>query len=335
MRFQFIADHQREFSVKRMCHILQVARSGYYAWQRRVPSATAERQAQLTERIRLVHQRNRAVYGSPRVHRDLLAEDVRCSKNTVAKLMRAAGLRSKMHRRFRVHTTDSRHPHPIAPNRLNRAFCQSQPDQAWAADITYIRTAEGWLYLAVVIDLCSRRIVGWATSDSLAAELCMRALAMAVRERRPPGEVLHHSDRGVQYACDDYQGLLARHGLQPSMSRRGNCYDNAVTESFFGTLKTELVHHERYATREAAQQSLFEYIEVFYNRRRRHSALDYVSPAEYEQQLNLGAPAFRRSEADTLLQSSSAPKLRDRARPRKGLAGRQSNNPNSISKSQT
>src|SRR5690606_13112521 len=152
-----------------------------------------------------------------------------------------------------------------------------------------------------VIDLCSRKIVGWATSDSLAADLCLRALRMAVRQRRPRQTVLHHSDRGAQYACDDYQGLLTRHGLQPSMSRRGNCYDNAVTESFFGTLKTELVHHERYATREAARQSLFEYIEVFYNRRRRHSSLGYVSPAEYEKQLQCDAPANRRSEADTVL----------------------------------
>jgi putative transposase len=327
LRFQFIKDHQREFPVKLMCQVLQVARSGYYAWCRRVPSATAERQTKLMEQIRQAHERSREVYGSPRVYRDLLAEDVRCSKNTVAKLMRGAGLRSKRRQRFRVHTTDSRHPHPIAPNRLNRAFCQLQPDRAWAADITYLRTAEGWLYLAVVIDLCSRKIVGWATSDSLAAELCLRALAMAVRERRPQNAVLHHSDRGVQYACDAYQKLLTRHGLQPSMSRRGNCYDNAVTESFFGTLKTELVHHESYATREAARQSLFEYIEVFYNRRRRHSALGYVSPLEYEQNLAGGAQAVRRTMADTLLQESSTHKLRDRARPGKGLAGRQSSTP--------
>jgi putative transposase len=328
MRFPFIHDHQCEFPVNLMCQVLQVARSGYYAWRRRVPSATAERQTKLTEQIRAVHERNRAVYGSPRVHRDLLADDVRCSKNTVAKLMRAAGLRSKRRQRFRVHTTDSRHPHPIAPNRLNRAFCQPQPNQAWAADITYIRTTEGWLYLAVVIDLCSRKIVGWATSDSLAAQLCLRALEMAVRERRPQNSVLHHSDRGVQYACDAYQALLARHGLRPSMSRRGNCHDNAVTESFFGTLKTELVYHEGYATREAARQSLFEYIEVFYNRQRRHSALGYVSPLEHEQQLAVGAQAVRRTEADALFQESSAHKLRDRARPGKGLAGRQPSNPN-------
>jgi putative transposase len=328
LRFVFIQDHQQEFPVNVMCHVLQVSRSGYYAWRRRTPSATAQRQTKLTEEIRQAHERSRAVYGSPRVHRDLLEADVRCSKNTVAKLMRAAGLRSKRRKRFCVHTTDSRHGHPIAPNRLNRAFCQPRPDQAWAADITYICTAEGWLYLAVVIDLCSRKIVGWATSDSLAAELCVRALEMAVRERRPQSEVLHHSDRGVQYACDDYQGMLARHGLQPSMSRRGNCYDNAVTESFFGTLKTELVHHQSYATREAARQSLFEYIEVFYNRQRRHSSLGHLSPLEYEQNLVSGAHAIRRSEADAVLQESSTHKLRDRARPGKGLAGRQPSNPN-------
>jgi len=318
-----------------MCHVLRVSRSGYYAWRRRAPSATAERQTKLTEEIRQVHERSRAVYGSPRVYRDLLEADVRCSKNTVAKLMRAAGLRSKRRNRFRVHTTNSRHPHPIAPNRLNRAFCQSQPDQAWAADITYINTAEGWLYLAVVIDLCSRKIVGWSTSDSLAAELCVRALEMAVRERRPRQAVLHHSDRGVQYACDVYQHLLARHGLRPSMSRRGNCYDNAVTESFFGTLKTELVHHQSYATREAARQSLFEYIEVFYNRQRRHSSLSYMNPLEYEQQRMSGAQAVRRSEADAALQESSAHELRDRARPAKGLAGRQPSYPNPTPMSST
>ena len=264
------------------CRVLNVSRSGYYAWLGRAPSATAKRRGELTERIRQAHRQSREIYGSPRVHRELLAADLRCSKNTVAKLMRQAGIRSKMRRRFVVRTTDSRHAHPIAANRLNREFQRQQPNQAWAADITYVPTGEGWLYLAAMIDLCSRKIVGWATSDSLAAELSCRALRMAVVQRQPGAPVLHHSDRGVQYACDDYQGLLARHGLEGSMSRRGNCYDNAVMESFFGTLKTELVHHENYSTREAARQSLFEYIEVFYNRQRRHSSLGYVSPAAYE-----------------------------------------------------
>jgi len=272
--------------VEVMCRVLEVSRSGYYAWRGRAPSVTAQRQIELTERIRQVHDRSRQIYGSPRVHRELLAADVSCSRNTVAKLMRKAAIRSKMRRRFVVRTTDSRHGHPIAPNRLNREFERSQPNQAWAADITYIPTGEGWLYLAAVIDLCSRKIVGWSTSDSLAAELSCRALRMALAHRRPRQAVLHHSDRGVQYACDQYQQVLSERGLTPSMSRRGNCYDNAVMESFFGTLKTELVHHETYPTREAARQSLFEYIEVFYNRQRRHSALDYISPADYEVRLS-------------------------------------------------
>ena len=249
-----------------MCSVLEVSRSGYYAWVRRKPSATARRQDELVRRIGHVHAQSRRIYGAPRVHRELLAHEVPCSKNTVAKLMRKAGLRSKMHKRFVVRTTESRHAHPIAANTLARQFQQAAPNQAWAADITYIPTGEGWLYLAAVIDLCSRKIVGWTTSDSLAADLTCEALRAALLEREPQETVLHHSDRGVQYACDDYQQLLAQSGLTASMSRKGNCYDNAVMESFFGTLKTELVHHERYPTRDAARQSLFEYIEVFYNR---------------------------------------------------------------------
>jgi putative transposase len=286
VKFAFIADHQAEFPVEAMCRVLAVSRSGYYAWQQRPDSPTAIRQAELVEQIQQIHEESREVYGSPRVHRELAARGVKCSENTVAKWMRKTGVRSKMRKRFVVRTTDSRHAHPIAPNTLDRQFQQQQPDQAWAADITYIRTGEGWLYLAALIDLCSRKIVGWATGDSLAAGLVCQALQMALLHRRPQQALLHHSDRGVQYACDDYQALLAAHDIQPSMSRTGNCYDNAVIESFFGTLKTELVHHEHYPTREAARQSLFEYIEVFYNRRRRHSAIGYVSPQEYEVTLN-------------------------------------------------
>jgi putative transposase len=272
--------------VEVMCRVLEVSRSGYYAWRGRAPSVTAQRQVALTEQIRQVHAASRQVYGAPRVHRELLAADVRCARGTVAKLMRKAAIRSKRQRRFVVRTTDSRHGHPLAANCLNRRFERPQPNQAWVADITYIATGEGWLYLAAVLDLHSRKIVGWATGDSLAAELCCRALQMALLQRRPRPRVLHHSDRGVQYACDEYQQLLSQHGLSRSMSRTGNCYDNAVMESFFGTLKTELVHHETYPTRAAAQQSLFEYIEVFYNRRRLHSTLDYVSPADYEARLS-------------------------------------------------
>ncbi len=196
--------------------------------------------------------------------------------------MRAQGVRPKARRPFVVRTTDSRHDHPVAGNVLNREFYPDRPDEVWTADITYVPTAEGWLYLAVVLDLFSRRVVGWATADHLRSELACNALRMALEHRRPKGELLHHSDRGVQYASEAYQHLLAEHGIEPSMSRTGNCYDNAVTESFFSTAKRELTHHELYATREEARRSLFEYIEVFYNRRRLHSTLGYRSPVEYE-----------------------------------------------------
>jgi transposase InsO family protein len=269
-----------------MCHVLEVSRGGYYAWRDRTPSAQAVRREQLAREIQAVHADSRAIYGSPRVHKELAARGIACCENTVAKLMRQHGIRSKTRRRFVVHTTDSRHPHPVAENKLNQQFDQELPNQAWAADITYIPTGEGWLYLAAVIDLCSRRIVGWATANHLRAELACQALQMALTHRQPRQTLLHHSDRGVQYACQEYRQLLDRSGLEPSMSRTGNCYDNAVMESFFGTLKTELVHHETYATQAEAQQSLFEYIEVFYNRKRRHSTLSYLSPDQYEASLN-------------------------------------------------
>jgi transposase InsO family protein len=286
VKFAFIDVQRTAFPVKVLCKVLGVTRSGYYAWRGRKPSATARRRTDLDEAIRTAHVESRLNYGSPRVHRELQAVGVSCCENTVAKRMRACGLRAKTKRRFRVCTTDSRHGHAVAPNRLDRQFRQAKPNQVWAADITYIPTQEGWLYLAAVIDLCSRRVVGWATADHLRAELACQALKDAVLRRRPSSELMHHSDRGVQYACDEYRILLDRYDLEPSMSRTGNCYDNAVVESFFGTLKKELVHHENYSTRAAAHQSLFEYIEVFYNRKRRHSALGFVSPAEYEAGLN-------------------------------------------------
>ena len=236
--------------------------------------------------FRPAHAESRKTYGSPRVHAELQAQGVACSENTVAKLMRQHTIRSKRGRRFVVRTTDSRHEHPVFENRLDRQFEQPSTDRAWAADITYIPTAEGWLYLAAIIDLCSRKIVGWATADHLRADLPCQALKTALDQRDPTGELMHHSDRGVQYACDQYQQLLDEHGITPSMSRTGNCYDNAVMESFFGTLKTELIHHETYDSRAIAHQALFEYIEVFYNRKRRHSALGYRSPTEYEASLN-------------------------------------------------
>ena len=210
------------------------------------------------------------------------ARGVTCCENTVAKLMKAEGVRPKARRPFVVRTTDSRHGHPVAANTLNREFYPDRPDTVWTADITYVPTAQGWLYLAVVLDLCSRRVVGWATADHLRSELACDALRMALKHRRPTGEPLHHSDRGVQYASGVYQDLLTRSGIEPSMSRTGNSWDDAVTESFFSTVKRELTHHESYATREDARRSLFEYIEVFYNRQRFHHTLGYRSPAEYE-----------------------------------------------------
>jgi putative transposase len=282
VKFAFIRDHKAEFPVEVLCEVLQVSRSGYYAWARRPPSPAAARREELVEQIRAAHRESRSTYGSPRVHRELRARGVACCESTVAKLMRANAIRSKARRRFVVRTTDSRHDRPVASNVLDREFYPDRPDAAWAADITYVPTAEGWLYLAVVLDLFSRRVVGWATADHLRSELACDALRMALGHRRPRGELLHHSDRGVQYASEAYGRLLAEHGIEPSMSRTGNCWDNAVAESFFSTTKRELTHHESYATREEARRSLFEYIEVFYNRRRLHSTLGYRSPAEYE-----------------------------------------------------
>jgi transposase InsO family protein len=289
VRYAFIRDHRHEFPVEVACDVLRVSRSGYYAWDRRPTSPAAVRRGEVLDQIRRVHQESRQTYGSPRVHRALQARGIRCCVNTVAKLMKGHAIRSKASRRFVVRTTDSRHDRPVAENVLARAFYPERPDEVWTADITYVPTAEGWLYLAVVLDLFSRRVVGWATADHLRAELACDALRMALEHRRPHGELLHHSDRGVQYASDAYQGLLREFGIEPSMSRKGNCHDNAVTESFFSTTKRELTHHESDATREEARASLFEYIEVFYNRQRLHSTLGYRSPVEYEMRFASGA----------------------------------------------
>ena len=289
MKYAWIQHHAQEFPVAAMCEVLSVSRGGYYAWHKRPACARQIRREALMVQIRQVHTQNRGVYGSPRIHRELLANDVQVSQNTVAKLMTQAGLRAKTFRKFVVRTTDSNHCHPVAENLLDQHFATELPNQTWCCDITYIPTDEGWLYLAAVLDLCSRKIVGWAMADHLRAELCTRALAMALVRRKPEagnGGGLHHSDRGVQYACGAYQDLLMENDMTCSMSRRGNCYDNAAMESFFGSLKTELVHHEHYATRDAAKRSLFEYIEVFYNRKRRHSALGYQSPEAFEAGLN-------------------------------------------------
>jgi putative transposase len=282
MKYQFIAAHREEFEITVMCRVLAVSRSGYYAWRQRPTSLREMADQVLSQHIKEIHQQSRDTYGSPRIHAELAENGVSCGHNRVARLMRDEELWAKQKRKFKVTTTDSAHDYPVAPNRLNQDFTASRPNEKWLADITYIPTAEGWLYLAGVMDLYSRRIVGWAMSDSLQRQLVMAALHMALDARQPPPGLLHHSDRGSQYASDDYQAVLTKFHMQASMSRTGNCYDNAPMESFFGTLKTELVHHRHYATRAEAKTDIFEYIELFYNRFRRHSALGYQCPIVFE-----------------------------------------------------
>jgi putative transposase len=286
MRYAFIQQHAARLAVRTMCRLLAVQPSGYYAWTQRRPCRREAGRLQLIESIRLVHQRSGGTYGSPRVHQALKKQGVVCSRKRVAKLMRQAQIRSTRHRRFRVKTTDPNHEHPLAANLLDRQFEQAAINQTWVSDITCVATDQGWLYVASVMDLCSRRIIGWSTAEHLRAELATEALTKAIRQRCPTAQdLLHHSDRGVQYACGQYQALLARHGIMCSMSRSGNCYDNASMESFFKTFKVELVYQEHYATREEARRSIYSYIEVFYNRQRLHSSLGYRSPAEYEAEL--------------------------------------------------
>ena len=286
MKYAWIQEHTPEFAVAVMCRVLAVSRSGYYAWKQRPVSARQRRRETLTEQIQQIHAQARGVYGSPRIHRELEAQEIAVCENTVAKRMREADLRAQTCRKFKVQTTDSDHGHPVAENLLDQQFTVPLPNTVWCTDITYIPTDEGWLYLAAVLDLCSRKIVGWAMAEHLRAPLCTQALAMAIARRRPGAGLLHHSDRGVQYACEDYQAMLTENAMTCSMSRVGNCYDNAVMERFFGTLKTERVYREHYATREQARRSIFEYIEVFYHRQRRHSALGYLSPEAFEASLN-------------------------------------------------
>lgn len=270
------------YPVSLMCSALRVSRSGFYAWRRRQPSRRAREDARLAAEIRTVHQQARGIYGSPRVHVELQQRAFQVGRHRVARLMREQGLTALFKRRFR-RTTDSKHNDPIAANRLNRQFDVEGPDRVWATDITYLWTDQGWLYLAVVLDLYSRRVVGWSMAEHLRSELVLGALEMALGQRAPRDGLLHHSDRGCQYASSAYREALSQAGIVCSMSRKGDCWDNAVVESFFGTLKSELVHRRRFATRLAARTAVFEYIEVFYNRQRRHSYLGYLSPAEYEQ----------------------------------------------------
>ena len=282
MKYTWIKDHAGEFSVAAMCRVIGVARSAFNAWRSNPQRKRDLFQHQLAIQIEQVQRDARGVYGSPRVTAELNARGTRVSENTVARCMKVRRIRAKTARRFIPRTTDSVHPHAVAENLLDRKFQSALPNRKWVCDITYIPTNQGWLYLAGVMDLFSRKIVGWSMGTKMPTELTGDALTMALQQRKPEAGLLHHSDRGVQYASEDYQELLRANGIEASMSRRGDCYDNAAMESFWHTLKTELVNHESYASPAQARASIFEYIEVFYNRIRRHSSLGYVSPEAFE-----------------------------------------------------
>jgi putative transposase len=284
VKFAFILEEKATFPVRALCRNLGVSASGFYAWCERPPSARAQRNSTLRVAIADVHRQSRGTYGAPRVRAELQTRGIDVGRHRVARLMQADGIEGHRPRRY-VATTDSKHTAPPAPNLVARNFDVAGPNRCWVTDITYIPTWEGWLYLAVVIDLFSRRVVGWATAPHLRTELPLDALAMALRQRSRQGRarLVHHSDRGVQYVSDAYQRLLAAHGITCSMSRKGNCWDNAVAESFFATLKVELISRQRWFTRQLADDAIAEYINTFYNRDRRHSHLGYLTPLEFEQ----------------------------------------------------
>ena len=283
MRYEFIAAQKANFPVLMLCKMLEVSRAGFYAWRARPESKRARDDRELGKTIAKIHTDSRGTYGSPRVYAELKDRDLAIGKKRVARIMRENGIKARRRRPFKPQTTDSNHAHPVPENVLARDFTRSAPNKAWVGDITYVQTGEGWLYLAVLLDLHSRMVVGWAMSQFIDRHLVLDTLSMAVTRRGvPEGGVLHHSDRGSQYACEDYRKALARYGFQASMSRKGNCWDNAVAESFNSTIKTELIYQRNFTTRNEARQAIFEYIEVFYNRQRRHSSLGYLSPLQYE-----------------------------------------------------
>jgi len=284
VKYACIARHRGEFPVRLMCRVLAVSVAGFYAAQRRGPSARIRRDQALRLQVRAAHAKSRRRYGAPRVHAELKTQGEPVAKKRVARLMREDGLVGRRPRRF-VRTTRSRPGDPVAPNVLDRQFGvtdRAQPNQVWVSDLTYVPTREGWLFLAIVLDLASRRVVGWAMRETLEEELALAALQMALGERRPGPGLVHHSDRGSQYTGGAYQALLAAHGLVASMSRKGDCWDNAVAESFFATLEVELIQDAAWPTQAAARHAIFEYVEVWYNRERRHSSLGYRSPVQYE-----------------------------------------------------
>ena len=275
------AKEYKHYSIEKMCHILNVSRSGYYQWCKRGETPRLKKDRELKEKILAIFIKRRKRYGSPRIHDELRDMGIRCSRKRVERLMRELKIRARHKRQFRV-TTDSKHDYPIALNLLNRQFKVNAPNRVWVADITYIRTFEGWLYLAAVMDLYSRKIVGWSMSKTMTTDLAINALKMAIRNRRPSKGLMHHSDRGVQYASNDYQEILNKYEMICSMSRKGNCWDNAVMESFFSTLKTECIDGKIYLSRAQAKREIFEFIEIDYNRNRRHSSIGSITPENFE-----------------------------------------------------
>lgn len=281
MIYGFIRDHSDEFTVQKMCQVLNVSRSGYYDWLERKPSQRQLDNDELKTKIAEIYWQNKGRYGSPRIHKQLRQEGFHYNKKRIERLMKVMGLKAIQKRKFK-RTTDSDHDLPVKKNLLKRKFNVTQPNKVWVSDITYIPTKEGWLYLAVVIDLYSRKVVGWSMSKRMTKQLVINALDMGVKNRKPSKGLIFHSDRGSQYASHDFQKLLWRNGMRSSMSRKGDCWDNAVAESFFSTIKTELLFHNKYKNRSQAKRDIFQYIEIYYNKIRLHSSLDYKSPEDYE-----------------------------------------------------
>ena len=281
MKYWFMDQYRSSHGVLKMCRVLGVSRSGYYGWKKQPQSKRHKENERILMEIRKSHKNSRRAYGSPRITKDLQATGTKCSENRVARLMKSNGIVGKAKKKFKA-TTNSKHNLPVAENLLKQNFAAQKPNTIWVSDITYIWTLEGWLYLAVILDLYSRQVVGWAMSDRLTSGFVVKALYQAIGRRNPGSGCIFHSDRGVQYASSDFRNALKAFGFIQSMSRKGNCYDNAVAESFFHTLKIEHVYDHRYETRANARQSIFDYIEIFYNRQRRHSALGYRSPISFE-----------------------------------------------------
>jgi putative transposase len=288
--FALIHAEKAHFPVRAMCRALNVSPSGYYAFHSRPKSARAVEDEKLEAQIQTIHESSKQRYGSPRITAELKANGTKVSRKRVARLMNDAGISASAPRKF-VQTTDSNHDLPIAPNLLERDFSPSKANSTWAGDITYVWTTTGWMYLAVILDLFSRKVIGWAIADNMETELCLKALEMALKNRKIDGELIHHSDRGSQYASKAYTDELKARGITISMSKKGDCWDNAPVESFFGTIKKELIYRTQFTSIDEAKTKIFEYIEAFYNRRRRHSTLGYMTPTEYENVFNCGPKA--------------------------------------------